>query len=114
MPAMVDGKPLSPKQAAARLGIAVPDLPRTGLWTRQQVHDLQSERPGWLTQARREYCRKDDEAARARQEVEARPAGFSCFCCKAMFAFTIDSGGLCEACNEGECPSCGGQDWLHG
>jgi hypothetical protein len=39
---------------------------------------------------------------------------FSCFCCRAEFLFTIDSGGLCDACNDGECATCGedDEDWL--
>jgi hypothetical protein len=39
---------------------------------------------------------------------------FTCFCFGAEFIFTIDSGGLCGACNDGECAACGGVDgdWL--
>ncbi|TCC15319.1 MULTISPECIES: hypothetical protein [Kribbella] len=114
---MGSSKPLSAKQAAARLSVALKDLPRRGPWTRQQVRELRAERPEWLTLARREYARrKDEEAARQRQALDARKADFSCFCCKAKFAFTINSGGLCEACNEGDCPGCGedDEDWLYG
>lgn len=37
----------------------------------------------------------------------------ACFCCGTGFVFTLDSGGLCDACNEGECPKCddGDEDW---
>ncbi len=114
---MGSSKPLSAKQAAARLSISVKDLPHRGPWARQRVRDLRAERPGWLTLARREYARrKDEEAARNRQALDARPADFSCLCCTSEFAFTIDSGGLCEACNEGACADCGGndEDWLYG
>jgi hypothetical protein len=40
-------------------------------------------------------------------------ASFSCFCCGAEFSFTIDSGGLCDACNDGDCAACGedDEDW---
>jgi hypothetical protein len=39
---------------------------------------------------------------------------FVCLCCGAEFIFSIDSGGLCGACNDGECAACGevDQDWL--
>lgn len=41
-------------------------------------------------------------------------APFACFCCRAEFIFTIDSGGLCDMCNDGDCPACGQDDenWL--
>jgi hypothetical protein len=41
-------------------------------------------------------------------------ASFSCFWCRAAFLFTIDSGGLCDAGNDGECAACGedDEDWL--
>lgn len=29
-----------------------------------------------------------------------------CLCCKTEFVFTIESGGLCDLCNEGDCPRC--------
>jgi hypothetical protein len=40
-------------------------------------------------------------------------ASFSWVCCGAVFGLTIDSGGLCDACNDGECAACGGdgEDW---
>lgn len=46
-----------------------------------------------------------------------QPRGLhDCLRCKTEFVFTIDSGGLCDACNEGECPKgrCGqdDEDWL--
>jgi hypothetical protein len=66
------GKQLSSGQAAARLNIAVADLPRKGAWTREEVRDLRAERPEWLTQARRAHAaRKDEQAARRRMAIEA-------------------------------------------
>jgi len=36
-----------------------------------------------------------------------------CFCCKAEFVFTVDSGGLCDTCNNGDCPRCQHDgDWM--
>lgn len=122
LPSMASRKsvPLTAKQTAARLNITVADLPRSGSWTRQQVRDVRTERPDWLTQARRSYAARQDEKAAQRQaereqELAAAPR-YDCLCCKAEFAFTIDSGGLCETCNEGECPNCGHDDeaWLYG
>lgn len=112
--------PLTPKQAAARLNITVADLPRSGSWTRQQVRELRIERPDWLTQARRDFAaRQEVRAERHRLEREQQLATaprHDCFCCRSEFAFTAGSGGLCEACNEGECRGCGQdeQDWLYG
>lgn len=111
--------PLTAKQAAARLGIAVAGVPRSGSWTRQQVGDLRAGRPDWLSQARRDYAAGQDVKAARRLEHERRhaeAARHGCLCCKAEFAFTVGSGGLCERCNEGECPGCGHDDgdWPYG
>lgn len=51
----------------------------------------------------------------AKWKVGAPGEMSECFCCKAEFVFTIDSGGLCDACNENECPKCYDdeyEDWL--
>ena len=34
-----------------------------------------------------------------------------CLCCKTEFVFAVDSGGLCDTCDDGDCPDCGsGED----
>jgi hypothetical protein len=30
-----------------------------------------------------------------------------CFCCKEEFLFDVESGGLCDTCNDGDCECCG-------
>ena len=102
---------LTPKKAAQRLSIALAELPeKPEGWTSQDVRDLRSERPDWLTDARRDFARRNDAAARARDEEERRRKAQlpkeTCLCCKEPFPFTIESGGLCDLCNEGEHPTC--------
>lgn len=108
-------KPLSRKQVAGRLSIGIADLPvHDGPWLRQQVTDLRRERPDWLVQARRAY------AAQRAEEIEqdrlaherwlADQPRAACLCCKTEFANTMDSGGLCDTCNEGGCSDCGQGD----
>ena len=66
-------KPLKPSKAAARLSIAVGDLPKLSRpWTRRDVHRLRKERPSWLTAARREHgaARQRAFEAKERQIVE--------------------------------------------
>lgn len=101
-------KPLKLAQAAARLNIAYKDLTRLDRpWTRRDV--MRGERPVWLTQARRDYAAGQDEKAERERRVRSAPR-CNCLCCGAEFAFEIESGGLCDACNDGECPACGGDD----
>ena len=116
MSGMGSHKPLSPKQAAGRLNISVEDLPRTESWTRERVRGLRTQRLEWLTRARRVYAvRRGEHAARVRRAADAQSPDAWCLCCAAEFTFTIDSGGLCEVCNEGQCPTCGqSRVWLHG
>lgn len=113
---MRNHRSLSPGQAAARLNISVADLPRLGLWTRERVRSLRTQRPEWLTRARRDYgAGKELEAARVRKAVQSRSPDARCLCCQAAFAFTVDSGGLCGVCNEGQCPGCGqAGEWRYG
>ncbi|MFE3797556.1 hypothetical protein KHQ06_33170 [Nocardia tengchongensis] len=49
-------QPLKRAAAAARLGIAVADLPELGAgWTVGEVWRLRRERPDWLIEARRRF-----------------------------------------------------------
>lgn len=74
-------KPLKPAAAAARLNIAVADLPDLGRrWTRANVQRLRRERPAWLTAARREHAGEQDRLAAARRRELAAmldKAGFT-------------------------------------
>lgn len=111
--------PLKPYGAAAWLNVAVADLPRLGAWSGKEVRHLRSERPDWLTRAWQDcpFHRQH----RAEQQRVAHQAWLwpqplhACLCWNTEFRFTIDSGGLCDTCNEGECPKqCvePEEDWL--
>lgn len=45
-------------------------------------------------------------------EMHRNSQGWLCLCCKQpdLEGPENGSGGLCEACNEGDCPSCGSPD----
>lgn len=109
---------LSAEQVAARLSVAVADLPPGEAWTSQRVRNLRSQRPEWLTIARRQFAAQQDAKAEqkrlARERWLAQQPRHSCFCCNAEFAFTIESGGLCDACNDRRLPGVGDSDWAQG
>jgi hypothetical protein len=71
---------LSAKQAAARLSIAVDDLPDIGrAWTRGDTDTLRRERPEWLIAARRSFAAQQEARRNARREAALRAleeAGF--------------------------------------
>lgn len=120
---MASSKPLTAGQAAARLSIAVTDLPHGGRWSRDEVMRLAAERPEWLTTARRAHAAHRDVLARQRREAEVERDKklygedvVECLCCGASYPCYLDPGGLCPACNENECPKCrrADEDWLYG
>jgi hypothetical protein len=65
-----DPKPLKPRQAADRLGIAIKDLPDFGRpLTNADVRALRAERPDWLTVARRRFGAASQARAQAAHEA---------------------------------------------
>jgi hypothetical protein len=76
------GRALTSEAAAARLCIAVRDLPDLGrAWTGRDVTEAQQSRPEWLTTARRALAAAKAEMERERQQrlavVAARRAHFT-------------------------------------
>jgi hypothetical protein len=62
-------KPLKATTAAARLNIAVEDLPDLGRrWTKADVLRLRRQRPGWLTAARRRQAVEHKRRAELRSK----------------------------------------------
>src|SRR5262245_39084604 len=71
-------KVVKPDWAAKVLSIDPADLPKLGRrWTKRDVNQLRTERPMWLTEARRRYAAKksamaEDEARRLDEALTAR------------------------------------------